>query len=44
MTQLLYCTDCGVGMHCVKRSYGKKYYMCGKYKLRGKKYIPPLNL
>lgn len=30
-TQFLYCTDCGAGIHCVKRSYGKKYYMCGKY-------------
>ncbi|SFM05397.1 Site-specific DNA recombinase [Paenibacillus sp. 1_12] len=37
-THLLYCADCGSGMHCVKRSYGKTHYMCGNYKLRGKNY------
>ncbi|WP_430298800.1 recombinase family protein [Schinkia azotoformans] len=35
---VLYCADCGAGMHCVKRSYGKTHYMCGNYKLRGKNY------
>ncbi|WP_201317580.1 recombinase family protein [Paenibacillus sp. EPM92] len=35
-THILFCADCGSGMHCVKRSYGKTHYMCGKYKLRGK--------
>jgi site-specific DNA recombinase len=34
-THLLCCADCGAGMHCVKRSYGKTHYMCGNYKLRG---------
>lgn len=37
-TQVLYCADCGGGMHCVKRAYGKTHYMCGNYKLRGKAY------
>lgn len=37
-THLLFCADCGAGMHCVKRSYGKTHYMCGKSKLRGKDY------
>lgn len=35
-TYLMFCADCGSGMHCVKRPYGKTHYMCGKYKLRGK--------
>ncbi|MEK5440082.1 MULTISPECIES: recombinase family protein [Paenibacillus] len=35
-THLMFCADCGSGMHCVKRPYGKTHYMCGKYKLRGK--------
>ncbi|WP_419885733.1 recombinase family protein [Paenibacillus sp. B-A-8] len=37
-TQVLYCADCGGGMQCVKRSYGKTHYMCGNYKLRGKNF------
>ncbi|ASA25620.1 recombinase family protein [Paenibacillus donghaensis] len=37
-THLLFCADCGGGMHCVKRPYGKTHYMCGKYKLWGKDY------
>ncbi|MEF3302527.1 recombinase family protein [Paenibacillus sp. GYB003] len=35
-THVLFCADCGAGMHCVKRPYGKTHYMCGSYKLRGK--------
>jgi site-specific DNA recombinase len=37
-TQILYCADCGGGMQCVKRPYGKTHYMCGNYKLRGKNF------
>jgi site-specific DNA recombinase len=37
-THVLFCADCGAGMHCVKRPYGKTHYMCGNYKLRGKNY------
>jgi len=37
-THVLHCADCGAGMHCVKRPYGKTHYMCGNYKLRGKDY------
>ncbi|KUP22087.1 hypothetical protein AWJ19_21500 [Paenibacillus sp. DMB5] len=37
-TQVLYCADCGGGMQCVKRSYGKTHYMCGNYKKRGKNF------